>query len=274
MKLRHRTSIAYVLGLVGTAVLLTGCNSASSVLASSTPAISSADVSPSATRTPAASDSATTTPTPSRSSTPSAQNVNGRWCPARASATTGARSGCVVVKLPNATYDDGTTVNITAHGSPWSQGKGVFEFAADDAPFGTYYPAGVPLKDYDGSAGGDPIRQDRIWNSQDGSFYLRAGASKPSTNPTRSASDQPGADGACGALKGAGTKYLQGRLYVTSGTIGCNEATAIVNGYLTGPVEGSGHIGTFKGFECGRDNRPSAEVKAECEKGGTTLQVR
>lgn len=61
---------------------------------------------------------------------------------------------------------------------------------------------------------------------------------------------------------------------MASGTIGCDEANAILNGYLTGPVEGSGHIGNFKGFECGRDNRPSAEVKAECEKDGIRLEVR
>lgn len=99
-------------------------------------------------------------------------------------------------------------------------------------------------------------------------------ASGTTTQQTHSASDQPGADGACGALHGAGTQYLQGQLYVASGTIGCDEANAILNGYLTGPVEGSGHIGNFKGFECGRDNRPSAEVKAECEKDGIRLEVR
>lgn len=98
--------------------------------------------------------------------------------------------------------------------------------------------------------------------------------SGPSTQQTRSASDKPGAGGACGALHGAGTQYVQGKLYVTSGTIGCNEANAIMNGYLTGPVEGSGHIGSFKGFECGRDNSPSAAAKAQCEKGGTTLELR
>lgn len=99
-------------------------------------------------------------------------------------------------------------------------------------------------------------------------------ASGTTTQQTHSASDQPGADGACGALHGAGTQYLQGQLYVASGTIGCDEANAILNGYLTGPVEGSGHMGNFKGFECGRDNRPSAEVKAECEKDGIRLEVR
>jgi|GEM_PF-4310364 len=99
-------------------------------------------------------------------------------------------------------------------------------------------------------------------------------ASGTTTQQSHSASDQPGADGACGALHGAGTQYLQGQLYVASGTIGCNEANAILNGYLTGPVEGSGHMGNFKGFECGRDNRPSAEVKAECEKDGIRLEVR
>jgi hypothetical protein len=201
---------------------------------------------------------------------PSAQNIDGRWCAVK----TRPGRGCVVVKLPKATYEDGTVVDITAHDSPWSHEKGVFEYAMEDAPFGTYYPAGVPLKGYDGSAGEDPIHHDRIWNSQTATLYLRASASESTTKQTHSASDKPGADGSCGALHGAGTKYLQGQLYVTSGTIGCDEANEILNGYLMGPVEGSGHVGTFKGFQCGRENRPDAEVKAECNKGGTTLEVR
>lgn len=272
MRPLRRASITGVFVLAITAMLLSGCSAADSSSTTSSPATSASSANTPAARTPSASPSSTRTPitTPSTSSTPSAQNVNGRWCPTK----TDAERGCVLIKLPNATYDDGTTVNITAHDSPWNRGQGVFEYAMADAPFGTYYPAEVPLKDYDGSAGEDPTRQDRIWNSQTQILYLRASASTPTTTPAQRASDQPGADGSCGPLKGAGTKYLQGRLYVTSGTIGCNEANAILNGYLMGPVEGSGHIGTFKGFECGRDNRSTAEVKAECEKGGTKLEVR
>lgn len=90
--------------------------------------------------------------------------INGRWC--NVNDTDDGGMLCYEVALPNVTYDEGTVVDIAAHGSPWDRGNGVFDYASPDAPFGTFYPAGVPIDDYNGSAGPDPVDQDRIWNSQ------------------------------------------------------------------------------------------------------------
>ncbi|MFC0673003.1 hypothetical protein [Brachybacterium hainanense] len=102
---------------------------------------------------------------------PGPEAVEGRWC--SADADDDSAMACFTVELPTVTYDDGTAYDITAHDSPWDHGDGVFEYAMEDAPFGTYYPAGVPLEGYDGSYGPDPIDQDRIWNSQAGPLALR-----------------------------------------------------------------------------------------------------
>jgi hypothetical protein len=103
---------------------------------------------------------------------PTAEDVNGRWCVVDES--NDDAFACVTIELPTATYDDGTTVDITAHDSPWDQGDGVFEFAEEAAPFGTYYPAGVPIEGFeDMGLGPDLVDEDRIWNSQDGFYAVR-----------------------------------------------------------------------------------------------------
>lgn len=100
-----------------------------------------------------------------------AEDVNGRWCPTPESS---GDESCVTVELPDAVYDHGAEVGITEHGSPWAHDDGSFEFAGVDAPFGSFYPAGVPIPDLpDYYPGEDLPDQDRIWNGQSGVMLLR-----------------------------------------------------------------------------------------------------
>lgn len=112
---------------------------------------------------------------PSPTETPQANGpeaANGYWC--AASETADALYDCFTINVPNVEYDDGSVQSISEHDSPWDHGDGVFEFAQTDAPFGTYYPAGVPIEGLNEDAWGpDPVDKDRIWNSQTDSLALR-----------------------------------------------------------------------------------------------------
>lgn len=120
------------------------------------------------TEPPAETEAPAETPSPAEteSQESGSEAVNGSWCDVDGST-------CFEVELPDVTYEDGSTYDITAHDSPWDHGNGVYEYAMIDAPLGTYYPAGVPLEGYDDSKGPDPIDEDRIWNSQNGLLAVR-----------------------------------------------------------------------------------------------------
>jgi len=94
-----------------------------------------------------------------------AEGIAGRWCPTPES----PEATCVAVALPTATYDDGTVMEIFAIGDE----AGGFAYAGDGAPFGTYYPAGVPIQIPDYYPGADLPEQDRLWNGQTGVMMTR-----------------------------------------------------------------------------------------------------
>ena len=102
---------------------------------------------------------------------PTAEDIEGRWCPTPESAAT---EGCVTIALPNAVYDDTVTVELSepVAGDP-ADG---FAFSTPGAPFGTYFPAGfeIPGGTPDYYPGADLPDQDRIWNGQTGALLLRA----------------------------------------------------------------------------------------------------
>lgn len=95
-----------------------------------------------------------------------AVGINGKWCPTPESTDT---QGCVSIALPTATYEDGTTMEISAIGEEF----GGFAFAGPGAPFGTYYPAGSAIDIPDYYAGADLPDQDRIWNGQTATMMTR-----------------------------------------------------------------------------------------------------
>lgn len=126
---------------------------------------------PEPSQTPEPSETTEPAPPPTEDAEPSAADVDGRWCPTPESP---ASPGCVSIELPNATYDDGTVVDITAHGSP-TEAEGGFSFSMADAPFGTYYPASaaIPGGTPDYYPGADLPEEDRIWNGQTGTMLVR-----------------------------------------------------------------------------------------------------
>lgn len=101
--------------------------------------------------------------------------INGRWCPTADSESTSY--GCVTVDFPNAEYDEGDLgpFSIAEHDSPWPQDNGATTFSQIDAPFGDYYPAGLPIDLPDYYGGSDLPDQDRIWNGQSGVMLVREG---------------------------------------------------------------------------------------------------
>lgn len=121
--------------------------------------------------TPEPTETPEPTPEPTEEAEPVAEDIDGRWCPTPESPE---GSACVTIALPDATYDDGTVVDITAHGTP-TEADGGFTFSMADAPFGTFYPAGVPIPggtpDY--YAGSDLPDRDRIWEGQTGTMLVR-----------------------------------------------------------------------------------------------------
>lgn len=94
--------------------------------------------------------------------------ADGRWCP---TAESDDPNGCVTIALPTATYDNGTTVELTDGGDEY--GDGGTHFAMPGAPFGTFYPAGTPIALPDYYAGADLPDQDRIWNGQTAVMLVR-----------------------------------------------------------------------------------------------------
>lgn len=98
---------------------------------------------------------------------PVEEDINGRWCPSAESRTS---NGCVTVALPSATDENTGHVSQIRH----IEGAGTgFLFVGEGAPFGAYYPAGVALVVPDYYPGTDIPEQDRIWNSQTGTLFLR-----------------------------------------------------------------------------------------------------
>lgn len=176
MRRPARTVLAFSAALV-----LAACSTPSEA-----PTASTTSASPTST-TDTPSPTSSTTTSPSTTTTQAAQpegTIEGRWCPVPGSAPgSGPIDGCVTVELPMATYDDGTSVDITAHGSPWDQGKGVLAYSTADAPFGSFYPAGVPIDLSHDPSLTDRPDEDRIWNSQDGTFLVRDEA-PTATEPT------------------------------------------------------------------------------------------
>lgn len=134
--------------------------------------LSACAATPTAEEKPRTTESAAATPEPTAERTPSAEDINGRWCP---TAESSATDSCVTITLPNATYDGGTVIDITQHGAPSKTEDGGFSFTTVDAPFGTYYPAGTELAggtpDY--YLGTDLPDADRIWNGQRGAMLVR-----------------------------------------------------------------------------------------------------
>lgn len=98
---------------------------------------------------------------------PAAGDIDGKWCPTPESP---AAEGCLTVALPVVSYEDSGRVGELA---PIGMENGGFQFTGVDAPFGTYYPAGVAIEIPSYYSGADLPDQDRIWNSQTGTMMLR-----------------------------------------------------------------------------------------------------
>jgi hypothetical protein len=139
---------------------------------SSTPKSNDAAPTPTASSAPSTGGQETAVPTKSEG----AAAINGRWCDVYLDDSADA---CFEVKLPKVVFDSGSSYRIDRYGSPKDLGGGVFQFDQDGAPFGRYYPAGVPLQGFDADmydyAIGDLRQYDRIWNSQDGRYAVRQG---------------------------------------------------------------------------------------------------
>lgn len=114
-----------------------------------------------------ATDAEENAPVQEASATPSAEDINGRWCP---TAEIPASNGCLTVALPSATDENTGYVSQIRH----IQGAGPgFLYTGENAPFGEYYPAGVALNVPDYYSGADLPEQDRIWNGQTGTLMVR-----------------------------------------------------------------------------------------------------
>jgi hypothetical protein len=94
---------------------------------------------------------------------------DGRWCPTPESE---AQNGCVTITLPTASYDNGTTEQLTDAGD--TSGDGGTNLMATGAPFGTFYPAGTAIVLPDYYPGVDLPDQDRIWNGQTNVMLVRS----------------------------------------------------------------------------------------------------
>ena len=99
---------------------------------------------------------------------PEGGTVDGHWCPTPES---NDMYGCVTVAFPTATYDSGDTLELTDMGDAF--GDGGTQYGGLEAPFGTFYPAGVAIDLPDYYAGSDLADQDRIWNGQTATMLIR-----------------------------------------------------------------------------------------------------
>lgn len=98
---------------------------------------------------------------------PTAEDVNGYWCPTPESQDP---FGCMTVELPNVIYDSGETYELKYGGEQ----AGGFNFSLPGAPWGVYYPAGWSIDLPDGYYPGNPSHdQGRIWNGQTVTMWLR-----------------------------------------------------------------------------------------------------
>ena len=96
-----------------------------------------------------------------------AEAVNGRWCEAPQSQN---GYGCLTIALPTYTIEDtGQTWDFASV----DDSGDVVELAAVDAPFGTFYPAGVPIPADSLMGAADIPDQDRIWSGQSGMMLVR-----------------------------------------------------------------------------------------------------
>ena len=111
-----------------------------------------------------AAEAQTTEPVDEATASPT--GIDGTWCPTPESSD----DLCVTIILPNATYEDGTTAELFLANE---DDDGVTEYGMADAPFGTYYPAGVAVDIPDYYPGADLPDQDRIWNGQTGTLLVR-----------------------------------------------------------------------------------------------------
>lgn len=95
--------------------------------------------------------------------------VNGNWCEAPQSQN---GDGCVTIALPNYTIDaTGKTWPFMHVADP--QADGTIALDAEGAPFGTYYPAGVPIPAEMLMGTADLPDQERIYSSQSGTMLIR-----------------------------------------------------------------------------------------------------
>lgn len=99
---------------------------------------------------------------------PTPESFNGRWCEAPQSME--GRTGCVTIAYPNYT--------IESSGQTWpfaglTEQEDTVTLITTDAPFGTYYPAGmnIPAETLMGVA--DSPEEDRLWSSQSGLMLFR-----------------------------------------------------------------------------------------------------
>jgi len=93
--------------------------------------------------------------------------LNGHWCEAPQSRN---GHGCLTIALPTYTIDDtGQTWDFTSV----AETGNTIAISTVDAPFGDFYPAGVPIPAEALMGIADLPEQDRIWSTQSGMMLVR-----------------------------------------------------------------------------------------------------
>ncbi|WP_209705015.1 hypothetical protein [Leucobacter exalbidus] len=123
---------------------------------------------PKAAPAPAAEESDETPQAAAEAGPPVPEDINGVWCPAPDSELD---PGCYTIDVPNVTFPSGSTYEFMRMG--WDEQRGMLSFSMIDAPFGDYYPTGMPLSIPDYYPGQDHPDRDRLWSGQAGMLLLR-----------------------------------------------------------------------------------------------------
>ncbi|MHA3683860.1 hypothetical protein ACXR2W_06355 [Leucobacter sp. HY1908] len=103
-----------------------------------------------------------------RSAEPVVEDINGRWC---ATPESNNNQECYTIDFPNVTFPSGNVEQLSERDT--SESAGGIGLFVPGAPFGTYFPAGVPIEIPDYYLGADLPDQDRIWSGQAGRMLLR-----------------------------------------------------------------------------------------------------